>query len=116
MNRDKTLNQGVAPVTYGEGDRPPRGDYTRARSDFTCEQNYDRYGAADHETYRRLYARQVQQLPGLACEEFIAAVESVGGPALLNRAFERAELLPSMAEIRDPSAWVRRVEPAASAA
>jgi phenylalanine-4-hydroxylase len=85
MNGDKALNQGVAPVTYGEGDRPPRGDYTRARSDFTCEQNYDRYGAADHETYRRLYARQVQQLPGLACEEFIAAVQQLGAPDRIPR-------------------------------
>ena len=69
-------------------------------------------------------AKLLQRLIGLEAklaqyqqgEEFIAAVESVGGPALLNRAFESAELLPSMAEIRDPSAWVRRIEPAASAA
>jgi phenylalanine-4-hydroxylase len=80
MRFAKALNQGVAPVTYGEGSRPPRGDYERARSDYSCEQAYGRYTVADHDTYRRLYARQVQQLPGLACDEFIAAVQLLGTP------------------------------------
>jgi len=72
------LNAGVPPVTYGTGDRPPRGDYARARSDYTCEQDHGRYTAADHDTYRRLHERQLEQLPGLACEEFIAAVRQLG--------------------------------------
>jgi phenylalanine-4-hydroxylase len=76
----REINRGVAPVTYGTGDRPPRGDYGRARSDYTCDQLHDRYTAADHDTYRRLYARQVQQLPGLACDEFISAVQQLGTP------------------------------------
>jgi phenylalanine-4-hydroxylase len=74
------VNKGVAPVTYGAGERPPRGDYAKARSDYTCDQNWARYSAADHDTYRRLYTRQLQQLPGLACEEFIAAVQELGSP------------------------------------
>ena len=76
----KGVNVGVAPVTYGTGDRPPRGDYGRARSDYTCAQDHTQYTAADHDTYRRLYARQLQQLPGLACDEFIAAVQQLGTP------------------------------------
>ena len=80
MSLEKARNQGVAPVTYGEGARPPRGDYARARADYTCEQDYAQYSVADHETYRRLYARQVQQLPGLACDEFISAVQQLGSP------------------------------------
>jgi phenylalanine-4-hydroxylase len=67
-------------VTYGAGSRPPRGDYAKARADYTCEQNWAQYSAADHDTYRRLYTRQLQQLPGLACEEFIAAVQQLGSP------------------------------------
>ena len=74
------VNLGVAPVTYGTGDRPPRGDYARARSDYTCVQDWAAYTAADHDTYRRLYARQMQQLPGLACDEFAAAVQQLGAP------------------------------------
>ena len=81
----KGVNIGVAPVTYGTGDRPPRGDYGRAGSDYTCEQDYAQYGAADQETYRRLYARQLQQLPGLACDEFIAAVQNLGAPERIPR-------------------------------
>lgn len=76
----KSVNRGVAPVTYGQGERPPRGDYGRARADYTCEQDIGRYTAADHDTYRRLYARQLAQLPGLACDEFVAAVRQLGAP------------------------------------
>lgn len=76
----KGVNAGVAPVTYGQGDRPPRGDYGRANSDYTCAQDWAQYSAADHDTYRRLYTRQLQQLPGLACDEFIAAVQQLGAP------------------------------------
>ncbi len=68
----------VEPVVYGASDRPPRGDYTRAGADYTCAQDYARYTAADHDTYRRLYERQAALLPGLACNEFIAALPSLG--------------------------------------
>jgi phenylalanine-4-hydroxylase len=82
---EKAVNQGVAPVTYGQGDRPPRGDYSRARADYTTEQDWATYSEADHDTYRRLHARQVQQLPGLACEEFIDAVAQLGTPERIPR-------------------------------
>ena len=36
----KALNQGVAPVTYGQGDRPPRGDYAGAGADYPGAQDY----------------------------------------------------------------------------
>jgi len=81
----KGVNQGVAPVTYGTGDRPPRGDYSRAGADYTCEQDWAAYTDADHDTYRRLYARQLQQLPGRACDEFIAAVQQLGTPDRIPR-------------------------------
>jgi len=42
-------------------------------------------------------------------EAFIAEVERAGGPALLNRAFEAPENLPTIAEIRNPSAWLARM-------
>ena len=68
----------VEPVVYGAADRPPRGDYGRAHADYTCAQNYATYTEADHDTYRRLYERQAALLPGLACDEFIAALPSLG--------------------------------------
>jgi phenylalanine-4-hydroxylase len=79
------INQGVAPVTYGQGDRPPRGDYAQARADYTCDQNWAAYSAADHDLYRRLYERQAAQLPGLACSEFIDAVQHLGAPTQIPR-------------------------------
>ena len=77
---DKSVNSGAAPVTYGQGDRPPRGDYGSARADYTCEQNWHGYSAADHDLYRRLFERQAALLPGLACDEFVGAVGHLGAP------------------------------------
>ena len=68
----------VEPVVYGASGRPPRGNYARAGTDYTCPQDYEAYTAADHDTYRRLYERQAALLPGLACDEFIAALPSLG--------------------------------------
>jgi phenylalanine-4-hydroxylase len=89
----KGVNLGVAPVTYGAGDRAPRGDYARARSDYTCEQDYARYSEADQATYRRLHARQLEQLPGLACDEFIDAVQQLGAPDRIPRFDDISERL-----------------------
>lgn len=82
---DRGVNIGAAPVTYGQGDRAPRGDYAAARSDYTCEQDWAAYSAADHDLYRRLYERQAAQLPGLACDEFIDAVQLLGEPTHIPR-------------------------------
>ena len=71
----------IQPTVYGNSTRPPRGDYSRdglVSSDYTCPQNYAIYTAQDHDTYRRLYARQSALLPGLACDAFIAALPSLG--------------------------------------
>ena len=87
------VNKGVAPATYGTGSRPPRGDYARARADYNCEQVWAQYSEADHDTYRRLYARQLQQLPGLACDEFIVAVQQLGTPERIPRFDEVSERL-----------------------
>ncbi|MCX7659701.1 MAG: phenylalanine 4-monooxygenase, partial [Caldimonas manganoxidans] len=87
------VNQGVAPVTYGEGERPPRGNYARARADYTCEQDWGAYTPAQHDLYRRLYERQAAQLPGLACREFIEAVAHLGEPDRIPRFDELSERL-----------------------
>ena len=76
------------PVIYGGTQRPPRGDYARGglvAADYTCPQNYAAYTPADHETYRQLYARQSALLPGLACDEFIAALPLLGESTCIPR-------------------------------
>ena len=75
----------VDPVVYGASERPPRGDYSRAGPDYTCPQDYAAYTPADHDTYRRLYARQAALLPGLASDEFIRALPSLGVRDLIPR-------------------------------
>ena len=65
------------------------------------------------------FSRLLQQLIGLEAklaqyeqgEQFIEAVES-NDRRLLDLAWERPENLPTIAEIRDPSAWLSRVAPA----
>ncbi len=79
----------VQPVVYGQSDRPPRGDYARASDDYTCAQNWASYSAEDHDTWRRLYARQSALLPGLATERFIALLPNLGA----------SESIPRFAEI-----------------
>jgi len=83
----------VEPVVYGASERPPRGDYRRAGADYTCTQDYAAYTAQDHDTYRRLYERQQALLPGLACDEFIAALPSLGAKDRIPRFEEVNERL-----------------------
>ncbi len=62
-------------------------------------------------------ARLLQRLIGIeaklnqyvAGENFIAAVEAHGGPALVNRAWESSAHLPTMTEIRYPQQWIDRI-------
>ena len=82
---DKGVNLGVAPVTYGVGNRPPRGDYARAQADYTCEQDHAQYTTIDHDTYRRLHARQCAQIGRYACREFVDAVRQLGAAERIPR-------------------------------
>ena len=78
----------VNPTVFGSSARPPRGDYSRdgqVALDYTCPQNFAAYSPADHDTYRRLYERQSALLPGLACDEFIAALPSLGASTFIPR-------------------------------
>lgn len=51
-------------------DKPLRGDYERAKPDFTVDQHDHAYSDDDHALWRRLYARQAQLLQSYACREF----------------------------------------------
>ena len=42
-------------------------------------------------------------------ERFIQAVETAGGPALLNRVWETPDNLPTLEEIREPGRWIERL-------
>lgn len=101
------------------------GDITMDRAGGEAIPSAERFGRVLRQ--RRNSAngpsRLLQRLIGLEAklaqyeqgERFIETVEDVGGPRYLDRAFETAEQLPTLAEIRDPSLWMTRVPPLAVA-
>ena len=48
-----------------------RSRHPEIRADFTIDQHWERYGAADHGVWRTLYERQAKVLPGRATPEFL---------------------------------------------
>jgi phenylalanine-4-hydroxylase len=50
---------------------PPEG----AAADWTVPQDWAHYGAEDHRTWDRLFARQSAQLPGRACEAYLRGLD-----------------------------------------
>lgn len=79
------MQQAVTPAVYGASERPPRGDYSRARPDYTCEQEWDAYTPDEHDRYRRLFARQYEHVHGRACDEFIAALKHLSSDSGIPR-------------------------------
>lgn len=95
------------------------GDVTMDRAGASEIPSAERFGRVLRARRKQVRgpARVIQRLLGLEAkmsqyeegEQFIAAVEAVGGPALLDRAWESPDNLPSLAEIRDPQSWVDRL-------
>lgn len=95
------------------------GDVTMDRAAVDQVPSADRFARVlrARRTEMNLATKLLQRVIGLEAklaqyeqgERFIAEVEKVGGPALLHRAFEQPENLPSMVEIRDPRVWLRRM-------
>jgi len=48
------------------------------RSDYTMDQPVERYTAADHAVWRRLFERQAETLQGRACDEFLDGLAGLG--------------------------------------
>jgi phenylalanine-4-hydroxylase len=55
----------------GQTDHALRGNYSNIRADYTVDQDWPAYSAAEHALWRRLYARQSALVPQYACDEFI---------------------------------------------
>lgn len=47
------------------------------RPDWTIDQAWARYGAAEHAVWRTLFQRQSKLLPGRACDEFVAGMRKL---------------------------------------
>jgi phenylalanine-4-hydroxylase len=61
----------------GQTDHNLRGDYRRMRPDYTVDQEWDAYTAAQHDLWRRLHARQAALMPDHACDEFQATLATL---------------------------------------
>ncbi len=95
------------------------GDVTMARAARGHIPDADRFAVVMQHRRRNVrgMARLIQRLLGIeaklaqyqAGEDFIARIEAERGPRAVDRIWERVEHLPSMAEIRDPQAWLERV-------
>lgn len=57
-----------------------RGDYSRAASDYTVPQQWERYTQEDHEIWATLYARQIRLLEQYAAPEFIDGARALAAP------------------------------------
>ena len=98
------------------------GDITMDRAGRGLVPSAERFSRVLHQRRESTQgvARLLQQLLGLEAkmnqyaqgEQFIEAVEKVGGPQLLSEAWESPEHLPSLDEIRHPERWIDRVAPA----
>lgn len=51
-----------------------RGDYSRAARDYSVEQDWSAYSAAEHALFKRLFDRQAKLVPRYACPEWIEAI------------------------------------------
>ena len=50
---------------------------TPHRADWTIDQNWEHYTAAEHAVWRTLYERQAKLLPGRVCAEHLAGMEAL---------------------------------------
>ena len=95
------------------------GDITMNRAGADLVPEADRFARVLRERRKRAgpAARLMQQLIGMDAklrqyeqgERFIEAVEASGGPGLLAKVWEAPDRLPTLDEIRDPAAWVARM-------
>jgi phenylalanine-4-hydroxylase len=61
----------------GQTDHALRGNYEHIRADYTVEQDWAAYSGAEHELWKRLYARQSALLPRYACNEFLDSLATL---------------------------------------
>jgi phenylalanine-4-hydroxylase len=57
-------------LAAGEPDRPERADWT-------IDQGWENYSAAEHAVWKTLYERQTKLLPGRACDDFVRGMRAL---------------------------------------
>lgn len=117
----QVLDQVAGLMSLLEG----HGDVTMDRAGADAIPNAARFGQVlrARRNQQTSAAKVLQKLIGLEAkmkqyqqgEDFIEVVEREGGTELLDRAWVDADNLPTIAEIRDPEAWISRVGPTVAA-
>jgi phenylalanine-4-hydroxylase len=69
--------KGDPSLSHGASSHGLRGDYSRMRADYSVDQDYAAYTPDDHDRWRRLYRRQVELVPGRACEEYVRTLDGL---------------------------------------
>ena len=54
----------------------PKPSIPKSAPDFTIDQHWERYSAAEHGVWRTLFERQAKVLPGRACAEFLDGLQA----------------------------------------
>ncbi|OHC71097.1 MAG: phenylalanine 4-monooxygenase [Rhodocyclales bacterium GWA2_65_20] len=57
-----------------------RGDYAKARADYTVDQDLSAYSATDRAVWRQLVSRQTAIIRTHACAEFVRGIDLLGAP------------------------------------
>jgi len=65
------LRSGMGQTQAAE--HPPQA----ASADWTIDQGWERYGAAEHAVWKTLFERQAKLLPARACDEFVAGMRAL---------------------------------------
>ena len=73
------------PANYGQTSHGLRGDYRGMRADGTVDQEYETYTPEEQDRWRRLYRRQIELVPGRACDEYVEALNGLDYEAGLPR-------------------------------
>src|SRR5471030_1090057 len=68
----------MKPALTVQSHRPPGPDAVASRSDFTIEQNFSSYTAAEHAIWRTLFRRQERLLRNRACDAFLDGLTRLG--------------------------------------
>jgi phenylalanine-4-hydroxylase len=67
----RQLNASSKHGAAAAGATPPQ------RADWTIDQGWDQYGAAEHAVWKTLFERQARLLPGRACDEFVRGMQAL---------------------------------------
>jgi len=67
----RQLDPGRKHGAAAAGSAPPQ------RADWTIDQGWSDYGAAEHAVWKTLFERQTRLLPGRACDEFVQGMKAL---------------------------------------